>query len=94
MHGNILLHAPPQVSGLLNCHGVLAHSPLSQVHLFSSISADVGNAGQSNYAAANAAISAIAQQQAAQVGDPGSNSLLNLQCPRCTGARHFHTRAA
>lgn len=41
--------------------------PLKSMHIFSSISADVGNAGQSNYAAANAALMAMAQASAQQV---------------------------
>ena len=48
-----------QVSGLANIMAVLQAQPLCNVHVFSSISADVGNAGQSNYAAANAAMSAM-----------------------------------
>ena len=41
--------------------------PLKSMHIFSSISADVGNAGQSNYAAANAALMAMTQASAQQV---------------------------
>ena len=56
-----------QVSGLSNMIAGLQASPLHRMHAFSSISADVGNAGQSNYAAANAAISAMMQTAAQQV---------------------------
>ncbi len=56
-----------QVSGLLNMMAGLHASPLHRMHVFSSISADVGNAGQSNYAAANAAITAMMQTAAQQV---------------------------
>ena len=56
-----------QVSGLSNMMAGLQPAPLHQMHVFSSVSADVGNAGQSNYAAANAAITAMMQTAAQQV---------------------------
>lgn len=40
--------------------------PPKSMHIFSSISADVGNVGQSNYAAANAALTAMTQASAQQ----------------------------
>ena len=49
--------------------------PLSAVHLLSSVSATVGNPGQSNYAAANATLDAMAAHQAA-MGLPGSAGML------------------
>lgn len=57
----------PQVGGMLNFASVLDNQPLCAAHLFSSISAAVGNPGQSNYAAANGALIAIAQHRASQV---------------------------
>ena len=46
------------------------------MHAFSSISADVGNAGQSNYAAANAALSAMLLSSAQEVGPAYALSLI------------------
>ena len=48
-----------QVHGLTNIIAALQAAPLQRMHVFSSISADVGNAGQSNYAPANAAMNAM-----------------------------------
>lgn len=45
--------------------------PLTAVHLLSSVSATVGNVGQSNYAAANATLDALAAEQAS-MGLPGT----------------------
>lgn len=56
-----------QVGALDAFSRALHQQPLGQMHLFSSISADVGNAGQSNYAAANAAVAALADKWAHQV---------------------------
>ncbi|BDA51455.1 probable oleandomycin polyketide synthase, modules 5 and 6 [Coccomyxa sp. Obi] len=56
----------PKVGGMLNFAKELNMQPLCAAHYFSSISATVGNPGQSNYAAANAALAAIAQHRASQ----------------------------
>ena len=67
-----------QVYGFTNVRGLLHMLPLKSMHTFSSISADVGNAGQSNYAAANAALTAITQASAQQVRV--YNQMLNHIC--------------
>ena len=56
-----------QVNALSNIQAGLSALPLQAVHVFSSISADVGNAGQSNYAAANAAVKAMMLSSAQKV---------------------------
>ena len=63
--------------------GRLQESPLKHVHAFSSISADVGNAGQSNYAAANGALSAMMRSSAQEVS-PAAPSL-QLSAPLLAG---------
>lgn len=52
---------------MLNFSSRLERTPLASAHYFSSISADVGNPGQANYAAANAALTAITQRSAVKV---------------------------
>ncbi|CAL8465604.1 g5140 [Coccomyxa elongata] len=56
----------PKVGGALSFARGLNMQPLCTAHYFSSISADAGNPGQSNYAAANGALAAIAQHRALQ----------------------------
>jgi natural product biosynthesis luciferase-like monooxygenase protein len=52
----------PKLDGLLHLHEALKLRPPKRLILFSSISGIVGSAGQSAYAAANAAMSAAARQ--------------------------------
>ncbi|MET0322087.1 MAG: SDR family NAD(P)-dependent oxidoreductase, partial [Duganella sp.] len=53
----------PKVAGLLNLERALAGMDLDFVALFSSIAAAIGNAGQADYAMANAFLDAHADQQ-------------------------------
>ncbi|WSU13437.1 type I polyketide synthase [Streptomyces sp. NBC_01116] len=55
----------PKVDAVLNLHALTRDLPLSAFVLFSSASATVGNAGQGNYAAANAFLDAFAQHRRA-----------------------------
>ncbi|BAJ33102.1 MULTISPECIES: type I polyketide synthase [Kitasatospora] len=55
----------PKVDAALHLHALTRDLPLSAFALFSSASATVGNAGQGNYAAANAFLDALAQHRRA-----------------------------
>ena len=57
----------PKAAGTHNLLAAAAATPLDSVALFSSIAALLGNAGQSNYAAANALLDARASAAHAQV---------------------------
>jgi KR domain len=57
----------PKASGTRNLLAAVAAAPLGSVALFSSIAALLGNAGQSNYAAANALLDAGASAAHVQV---------------------------
>ncbi|MFJ6671221.1 SDR family NAD(P)-dependent oxidoreductase [Actinosynnema sp. NPDC091369] len=62
MTGDRLAHAwHPKVAGLVNLHHATEDVPLDWLVVFSSMSAMLGNAGQANYAAANAWVDAFAR---------------------------------
>ncbi|QSB16037.1 SDR family NAD(P)-dependent oxidoreductase [Natronosporangium hydrolyticum] len=61
-----------KVDGALHLHDLCADQPISRFLLFSSLSGILGAAGQANYAAANAALDALAQQRRA-AGAPAAS---------------------
>ncbi|MEO6829247.1 MAG: SDR family NAD(P)-dependent oxidoreductase, partial [Acidobacteriaceae bacterium] len=60
----------PKLTGAFHLHRMTADRPLDHFVLFSSIASIFGSPGQTNYAAANAALDALAQQRRAE-GLPG-----------------------
>ena len=61
--------AAPKLAALRHCLEAAPGAPLTSNLLFSSVSSVTGNANHSNYAGANAALDALAEQQASQ-GSP------------------------
>ena len=58
--------AAPKLAAFRKCHGAAPGAPVAANLLFSSVSSVTGNANHANYAGANAALDALAEQHASQ----------------------------
>ncbi len=68
----------PKVQGAMNLHSVLADSPLDFFITTSSVSGTLGTPGQSNYAAANSYLDALARHRTAITGAAATSVVLPM----------------